>query len=207
MCQWVTVLHGIPGLQSCALAPDMAACQPYHLSACVPLSCPCSNPLLCVLCPAGTKKVPKAYVVAVSPVRPNLAAVGANTGMAFMTFDRMYPLPVAGLPLHNLAAAHDSPALRLPQEPVAAAYVAHMGDAVWLVNCTAAEKVGRKYLVVGSVGSRVTQLLTPALWQGLLAIRQHMSYRGGSCALAVHAASLLPRRPRRSLAHILLCLS
>jgi hypothetical protein len=61
--------------------------------------------------------------------------------MAFMTFDRMYPLPVAGLPLHNLAAAHDSPALRLPVEPVAAAYVAHLGDAVWLVNCTAVEKV------------------------------------------------------------------
>lgn len=80
-------------------------------------------------------------MVAVSPVRPNLAAVGANTGMAFMTFDRMYPLPVAGLPLHNLAAAHDSPALRLPAEPVAAAYVAHMGDAVWLVNCTPVEKV------------------------------------------------------------------
>lgn len=79
--------------------------------------------------------------MAVSPVRPNLAAVGANTGMAFMTFDRMYPLPVAGLPLTNLAAAHDSPALRLPREPVAAAYVAHMGDALWLVNCTAVAKV------------------------------------------------------------------
>lgn len=80
-------------------------------------------------------------MVAVSPVRPNLAAVGANTGLAFMTFDRMYPLPVAGLPLSNLAAAHDSPALRLPRDPVAAAYVAHLGDAVWLVNCTAVEKV------------------------------------------------------------------
>jgi hypothetical protein len=95
--------------------------------------------------------VPKAYVVAVSPVRPNLAAVGANTGMAFMTFDRMYPLPVAGLPLTNLAAAHDSPALRLPREPVAAAYVAHMGDAVWLVDCAAVDKVGGYCLNVGSV--------------------------------------------------------
>jgi len=93
--------------------------------------------------PPGTKKVPKAYVVAVSPVRPNLAAVGANTGMAFMTFDRMYPLPVAPLPLINLAQAHDSPALRLPHEPVAVSYVAHIGDAVWLVSCTAVDKVRR----------------------------------------------------------------
>lgn len=90
---------------------------------------------------AGSKKVPKAYTVAVSPVRPNLAAVGCNTGMAFMTFDRMYPLPVAALPLRNLAEAHISPTHRLPREPVAASYVGHMGDAVWFVNCTAVEKV------------------------------------------------------------------
>jgi hypothetical protein len=61
--------------------------------------------------------------------------------MAFMTFDRMYPLPVAALPLRNLAEAHISPTLRLPREAVAASYVAHMGDAVWFVNCTAVEKV------------------------------------------------------------------
>jgi hypothetical protein len=87
--------------------------------------------------------VPKAYTVAVSPVRPNLAAVGCNTGMAFMTFDRMYPLPAAALPLRNLAEAHLSPTLRVPREPVAVSYVAHMGDAIWFVNCTAVEKVSR----------------------------------------------------------------
>lgn len=90
---------------------------------------------------AGTKKIPKAYTVAVSPVRPNLAAIGTNTGMAFMTFDRMYPLPVAAVPLRNLAEAHVSPALRLPHEPVAVSYVAHMGDSVWMVSCTAVERV------------------------------------------------------------------
>lgn len=93
--------------------------------------------------------MPKAYAVAVSPVRPNLAAVGANTGMAFMTFDRMYPLPVAAMPLRNLAEAHISPALKLPREPVAASYVAHMGDAVWHVACTAVEKVGGGWMTPG----------------------------------------------------------
>ena len=38
---------------------------------------------------AGKKAVPKAYVVASTPLRPNLAAVGANAGMAFLTIDRM----------------------------------------------------------------------------------------------------------------------
>lgn len=90
---------------------------------------------------AGTKKIPKAYTVAVSTVRPNLAAIGTNTGMAFMTFDRMYPLPVAAVPLRNLAEAHVSPALRSPHEPVAVSYVAHMGDSVWMVSCTAVERV------------------------------------------------------------------
>lgn len=85
--------------------------------------------------------MPKAYIVAVSPVRPNLAAVGTNTGMAFMTFDRMYPLPVAAMPLRNLAEAHVSPALRLPYEPIAASYVAHTGDSVWFVSCTAVARV------------------------------------------------------------------
>lgn len=58
-----------------------------------------------------------------------------------MTFDRMYPLPVAALPVRNLAEAHVSPALRLPYEPIAASYVAHIGDAVLLVSCTAVERV------------------------------------------------------------------
>lgn len=80
--------------------------------------------------------------MAVSPVRPNLAAVGANSGMAFMTFDRMYLLPVAAMPLRNLAEAHESPVVRLPREAVTASYVAHLGDVVWLVSCTAVEKVG-----------------------------------------------------------------
>jgi hypothetical protein len=61
--------------------------------------------------------------------------------MAFMTFDRMYPLPVAAMPLRNLAEAHESPAVRLPREAVTASYVAHLGDVVWLVSCTAVEKV------------------------------------------------------------------
>ena len=106
--------------------------------------------LCCLFTVTGTKKVPKAYTVAVSPVRPNLAAVGANTGMAFMTFDRMYPLPVAAMPLRNLAEAHVSPALRLPHEPVAASYVAHVGDSVMLVSCTAVQRVrtGRLSMVV-----------------------------------------------------------
>ncbi|KAF6235943.1 hypothetical protein COO60DRAFT_484505 [Scenedesmus sp. NREL 46B-D3] len=113
----------------------------------------CAN--LAGLVPPGSKKIPKAYTVAVSPVRPNLAAVGCNTGMAFMTFDRMYPLPVAALPLRNLAEAHVSPTLRLPREPVAVSYVAHMGDAIWLVNCTAVEKdVGGVKQVVPQVVSQ-----------------------------------------------------
>lgn len=112
----------------------------------------CAN--LAGLVPPGSKKVPKAYTVAVSPVRPNLAAVGCNTGMAFMTFDRMYPLPVAALPLRNLAEAHISPTHRLPREPVAASYVGHMGDAVCVVNCTAVEKD------VGGVKQLVPQVVS-----------------------------------------------
>eukprot|EP00878_Enallax_costatus_P029671 GHUV01032212.1.p1 GENE.GHUV01032212.1~~GHUV01032212.1.p1 ORF type:complete len:886 (+),score=247.65 GHUV01032212.1:482-3139(+) len=112
----------------------------------------CAN--LAGLTPPGTKKVPKAYTVAVSPVRPNLAAVGTNTGMAFMTFDRMYPLPVAAMPLRNLAEAHVSPALRLPHEPAAASYVAHVGDSVTLVACTAVERD------VGGVKQLVPQVVS-----------------------------------------------
>jgi hypothetical protein len=104
--------------------------------------------------------VPKAYAVAVSPVRPNLAAVGTNTGMAFLTFDRMYPLPVAGLPMHNLAEAHTSPVLRLPRERAAAAYVAHMGDAVWLVSCAAVQQV----CVCGRGGGGAAGRASAAAW-------------------------------------------
>lgn len=90
---------------------------------------------------SGTKKVPKAYVVAVSALRPNLAAVGTNTGMAFMTFDRMYPLPVGALPLRNMANAHISPNRMGMAETIHCSYVAHTGAAVWLVHCSAVEKV------------------------------------------------------------------
>ncbi|GBF88621.1 hypothetical protein Rsub_01336 [Raphidocelis subcapitata] len=100
---------------------------------------PCVD--LAPLIPPGTKKVPKAYAIAVSPMRPNLAAVGANAGLAFLTFDRMYPLPVAPVPPRDLAAAHVSPG-RAPAPAGAphAAYAAHMGDAVWLVTCAAVSK-------------------------------------------------------------------
>jgi hypothetical protein len=76
-------------------------------------------------------------------MRPNLAAVGANTGLAFLTFDRMYPLPVAPMPPRDLAAAHVSPG-RAPAPAGAphVSYAAHMGDAVWLVTCAAVSKVG-----------------------------------------------------------------
>lgn len=89
----------------------------------------------------GKKAVPKAYVVSVSPLRPNLVAVGANSGMAFMTFDRMYPLPVAAMPLRNIALAHVSPSRVGATEPAHAAYVAHIGDSVWHVITTAVEQV------------------------------------------------------------------
>jgi hypothetical protein len=94
-----------------------------------------------MLLAAGQKKVPKTYAVAVSPMRPNLAAVGANSGMAFLTFDRMYPLPVAALPPRDLAAAHVSPSREGDPQPVHVSYVAQFGDTLWHVSCAAAEKV------------------------------------------------------------------
>jgi hypothetical protein len=104
---------------------------------------PAATPTPHIPHPTGQKKVPKVYTVAVSPTRPNLAAVGANSGLAFMTFDRMYPLPVAALPAPNLALAHVSPS-RKPLGPAVphVSYVAHMGDAIWCIACAAAPKVG-----------------------------------------------------------------
>lgn len=108
-----------------------------------PLTLPLSaRPLHPVFPPKGKKAVPKVYICAVSPLRPNLVAVGANSGMAFMTFDRMYPLPVAAMPLRNLAAAHVLPNRMGMAEPAHAAYVAHMGDSVWHVIATAVQQVG-----------------------------------------------------------------
>ena len=102
---------------------------------------PCVD--LAPLIPPGHKKVPKAYAVAVSPMRPNLAAVGANSGAAFLAFDRMYPLPVAPLPPASLADAHLGPGRDAGEAAAAAgraAYVAHMGDALWLVTVGAADR-------------------------------------------------------------------
>jgi hypothetical protein len=86
--------------------------------------------------------VPKAYIVATTPLRPNLAAVGVNTGLAFLTFDRMFPLPVAPLPLKDLGEAHLSPGRAEPVEPVHVSYVAHIGDSLWHVSCAPSQQVG-----------------------------------------------------------------
>lgn len=125
-----------------------------HAPWCMRLAQPCAQPFISskptpeplnqrhTSIRAGQKKVPKVYAVAVSPMRPNLAAVGANSGMAFLTFDRMYPLPVAALPPASLADAHLGPGREGDAAAGRVEYVTHMGDALWIVTCAAEAKVG-----------------------------------------------------------------
>jgi hypothetical protein len=65
--------------------------------------------------PAGKKAAPKAYVIAACPLRPELAALGTNSGLAFLAFgNKAVPLPVGGAPLRSLSEAFE------PARPAAA---------------------------------------------------------------------------------------
>jgi hypothetical protein len=127
--------RGGPGARLCNRTPQCSAPRTRRGTQ------PCATPPLTSRS-QGTKKTPKVYAVAVSPTRPNLAAVGANTGLAFLTFDRMFPLPVAAMPSHDLAAAHISPGRAPPAGAPHVSYVTHMGDALWHISCAAVPKVG-----------------------------------------------------------------
>uniref|UniRef100_A0A7S0RG02 Uncharacterized protein n=1 Tax=Chlamydomonas leiostraca TaxID=1034604 RepID=A0A7S0RG02_9CHLO len=60
---------------------------------------------LASLVPAGAKKAPKIYGLAVHPGQPQLVAAACNTGTALLRLDALPPLPVAPLPLRSPAQA------------------------------------------------------------------------------------------------------
>jgi hypothetical protein len=112
-------LSGAQGVLSTCNSSRVLAVSAAHPSAKPPRVC---GDVIGMV-PAGKKASPKAYVVAACPLRPELAAVGTNTGLAFLSFGRVFPLPCGAAPLRSLAEAFVPPRAGVDEGGLAGALV------------------------------------------------------------------------------------
>lgn len=67
------------------------------------------------------------------PTFPNLVVVGANTGMAFMAFERVYNIPACIPPMANISEAHVSPSKVGDGDAGMVGFYLQLGDSLWEV--------------------------------------------------------------------------